>query len=675
MNDSKSINKIPSSAQSKKSVLGDLRLVIQQRAGLLPSSSSSKTESELPKITSNSAFPLTELDIVDSKSFHSNGFAEDFKSKMTGISQKKKRSILPSLYSVEDCKITSLLHPPFKVKTQKLTRIVMKKIKLTPQSQQDTFFTYFDTEESKMIISNMFWFVFCAFFDSEKLNDDSMIEMIENVAKTATEFFWRMKKEDRDLFFDVYHYAVSYSIVRAMKKHFQGSKQFFTKEWQFRVFELLSEMFTGIRFRKNLVKSMCKKLFPIKKRDFMAQLEMQKKKIQEKSGYVEIEPQSKKGFYSSDEDDDLFGNSEDENQSEENRNEDKIIHGDDQEDHLDETDPELLEFVQQLSNPTMVDTILSSEGFVGIDPSKDYVREQAKKVSKPVNRMIRAQNQYNIRLEKLHQTESIATPKSMVSGLVTPNALQVRDSKIGKTRSFFDAEFEMKKQSPRYKTDGFRLLLKTIFLRMKSNCVSERDKKYWSTVGMSPLIGLCIREPAEFHSSRSTRLIRKNSSIYNAMFFGSDYGPDKHERFVKQYKKTWVKPKSKQMFGKAQERQAIADEINKNKIQTLDRELEHIKKKNQQQQQEISFEKQYILEDETGERVTNMSKVIVKEHKSRVPKTYAESNGADFKGTQLAFYAQNNVSDVQAKLLHVDKVLNIQAMKKASSKMITPIAQ
>jgi len=699
--------------RSNKSVLGDLRYVIQKRAGIIselpahinekmlnapgatPHSQVDPFHEESPIINVTSAFNLTEIGEIEHKNRSFQDVVKDVRAKTNMLRLTKNRDLnLPDLVRVQDCHFSSILTPPFQIKTDILTRTVLSKMKLEPKKQA-MFAKHFDTEESKAIISDMFWFSFVAFFEPSKLEEGEMLTHFEKMAATTTKFFWNVKREERDQFFDMYHYAVSYSIVRALKKHFKGSKDYFTREWQLRVFELMSELFTGIRLRKNLLKQKCIQMFPQKKKDFITQLKKHKKKMQEGKVGIEHNEEAPRGYYSSDDNDDLFENFDDDSDqhitdAQAMESSDNILHNDEDE-VIEEQDPDLQLFVQQLSNPGLVDTI-SKEGFLGIDMKRDYVREQAKKILKPVKKLTRAQKQLQLHLAKTGQdtnssgrgfqsyyNQEVSTPKSMYSGLATP----VPKSELGmfgggkrKPKSFFDDDFELKKDSPRFRTTSLSKFLQKIFQKMKIGGVlgSENEKGYWNTFGMSPLIGSAIKEPVEFYYAGQARLMKKNLTVHNAHFFGSETNPEMKTKLIKNYKDTWVKPKSKQHFANELKSQAVNSIHHRVKSQLINEALDTIKVRAYEEQIEIKEETQEVLQDE--QLVSNLSKVIVKQHQGKVHnhRLYEKFDASAFKGTQLAEYAHNNVEAVQKKFKNLEKMdmRNIQKRGK-SSKIVVPI--
>lgn len=198
--------------------------------------------------------------------------------------------------------------------------------------------------------------------------------------------------------------------------------------------------------------------------------EDQRKKFKEKQGVHDS-----RGFYSSDED------VEQESKilsSMGNLHDDAITFADDGEDFLDQDqlDEESMLFLQQLSNPELLDAALNKDGFVGIDSNADYMKESGAMFKKHVGRKIRADKQ-----RRKKQLSRASTPKSTLSGLSTPKpkmSVKIVKDEHGEKKE----EYEMLVPSPRCASQNMNTLIDKMYRKSKTCVVpgSERDTKYWS---------------------------------------------------------------------------------------------------------------------------------------------------------------------------------------------------
>jgi hypothetical protein len=606
-------------------------------------------------------------DILSPQNHHHNNVYNLMRTSITlsGISKKNRSVVTQKEKRTEDIFFKSIEKPPIEIRFKDLFENVIGSIHIPDKSESAAFKEYFCSEMSQKIISNLFWYVFCAFFQPNGLV--SMQDIMEDLSKTSTQFFWFMKKEDRNSFFENYHLAVSFAINKALRKHFPGSKKRFTPNFKIRVFELVSEIVTGIRLRPSYLLRKKDKLFPRKKRDILEVLRREKEKMKnenvsrkkkknaESPSAAEM-AKSNKGFYSSSE--------EEEQGLEAEFNE--------------------IENFEDIMAPTKQlganDIILLKYDKKKKDGKKIEEGDHEHEKEEDANKTNIAEAAMSFEAEKQQEGQPKEPPKK-------------NDKEKEKQANVVEA---MLKPSPRFESEVYRKALTQLLMtkqgryvpterrsrtssrlsnrededaamgddegeseqtkRSASN-ISDRDKRFWSTYSMSPLVGRHVPKPIEMKCSSNGRLIKRNG-FQNPHFFGGSMDEKRRRKQIIEYNKKWINPPSMEHLQMSENmHQKWEDEI------TLAKTLKGAKpKKNyKEEEDELIKERLDILNDKTGVKINKLCSEMIAKHKEgaktgQLETKYAKEEAHHFRGTTLAAYASETSQEVNKDIKKIDRL-------------------
>jgi hypothetical protein len=470
---------------------------------------------------------------------------------------------------------------------------------------------------------------------------------MEDLSKTCTQFFWLMDKDDRNAFFDNYHLAISFAINKALRKHFPGSKKRFTANFKIRVFELVSEIVTGIRLRPTYLLRKKDKLFPRKKRDILEVLRrrekenMKTKSRAKKKRPEETEiPLKSKGFYSS---------SEEEEQGLE------------------------AEF-NDLEN---FEDITAATKSLGAGDAILLKHNDKKKSDRKNNKSIMISTN-RLQDEEEEEREEEEEERSEKERTLTKKPDKEKQASVVEA---------MLKPSPRFESELYRNAVTQLMLakhesspsrsnsRLSENDaddeqdgtqsrrrIERRDKtRFWSTYTMSPLIGRFVPEPIEMQCSSNGRLIKRNG-FQNPHFFGGSMDEKRRRKQIIEYNRKWINPPSMEHLTMSNNmhkkwEQAMAEKAKKSEKPTQ----ADIKKKQDDEDALLQKEKMEILNDKTGVRIKKLCSDMIGTHKEvskkgRLETKYELEEAHHFRGTTLALYASETSQEVSKDIKKIDRL-------------------
>ncbi|KAG2385913.1 hypothetical protein C9374_003062 [Naegleria lovaniensis] len=498
---------------------------------------------------------------------------------------------------------------PFELKFNALINNLNKNIHFPDSEAKAMFEKHFDpnNELNRRIIENSFWFVFSVFFQDHSEVCERFISVL---AKDVARFSLTLGRQNRDVFFEVYHLAVSYCILKAFRKHFSGSKKEFTTNFKTRVYELICEVFLGIRYKRDFLHIQRMKYFPKKSEDtFLEKLirkqQTKKNKMDSSSG---SKAKKKEDFTSMSRATSLRPDSPPEGD---------FYSSSEEEDEI----PDEMEEIENAST-----------------------RQES--VSDPIQKLGLDENYHCLPKEVLEQeNEEIENMKKKMkmSNKATINP------ETGK---------KQKQLSPRMRNLDYVKHLS------HSDIMKE---KYWGTFSMSPLMMRALgKPPPEFSlnytspemGKNKVRLINKDG-FSKPVFFGSLSDPQKLLNNVKKFQKVWH-PDSLEEVGKVKERLKTNKELKERNTKEAQRDIRWIKGSTKEELKQIEKEKSDVLKNK--ETISTVCSQILKKRSegttSRVEKRYQGVESHNFKGTAFASVIYENYTDLNKKLTRLDKLLS-----------------
>lgn len=529
----------------------------------------------------------------------------------SAIAMKKKLRKTKKIvgWTVKEVEITMDNKLPFELKFTALVNNLNKNIHFSDAETKAMFEKQFDpnNELNRRIIENSFWFVFSVFFQD---NSEVCERFISVLAKDVARFSLTLGRHNRDAFFEVYHLAVSYCILKAFRKHFSGSKKEFTSNFKVRVYELICEVFLGIRYKREFLQKQRMKYFPKKSEDtFLEKLirkqQTKKNKMDSSAG---AKAKKKEDFASisraaslrpdSPPEGDFYSSSEEE-----------------------EEIPDEMEEIENAST-----------------------RQET--VSDPIQKLGLDENYHSLPKEVLEQEyEEI-------------EAMKKRTKMANKTTINQETGKKQKQLSPRMRNlDYVKHLSHSDILK----------EKYWGTFSMSPLMMRALgKPPPEFSlnytspemGKNKVRLINKDG-FSKPVFFGSLSDPQKLLNNVKKFQKVWH-PDSLDEVDKVKERLKTNKEIKERNVKEAQRDIQWIKGSIKEELKQIEKEKAEVLKNK--ESISGLCTQILKKRSedasSRIEKRYQAVESHNFKGTAFASVIYENYSELNKKLSRLDKLLS-----------------
>ncbi|EFC45387.1 predicted protein [Naegleria gruberi] len=524
------------------------------------------------------------------------------------MAKKKLRKKKIVGWNVKEVELTADGPLPFELKFDPLIDNLMKNIRISDSDIKAVFEKNFSPYNhlNRSIIQNSFWFVYSLFFQDKP---EVCERFISELSLDSAKFALNLGRHHRDAFFEVYHLAVAYCILKALRKHFSACKKLFTTNFKVRVYEVICEVFLGIRYKREFLHSQRTKYFPKKSEDtfFEKLLRKQSKKSTEtsKSKKKEVDQStvsksttaprpdsaSEKEFYSSSEEEE-------------------------------ETPDEM----EEIDNT-----------------SKDHISDQIQKLGLD-------ENYHALPSEVLEQEiEAIENRKKKLK-LANKEA----------SKSNVEQGKKQKELSPRIRNPEY-------FKYFSNGQTAPMQDKYWYTFQMSPLMLKALRKPpAEFAlnytspelGKNKVRLIHKDG-FSKPIFFGSLSDPNKLVNNVKKFQKVW-NPDSIEEVEKVRQRLKTNKEMRKRSTQESDRDIRWIKGSTREELRVIEQEKREVLQNKDS--VSNVCNQIIKknieESTSRAEKRYQTVPSSNFKGSAFATVLHENYNTMNKKLQKLDKLLS-----------------
>jgi hypothetical protein len=582
---------------------------------------------------------------------------------------------LPKDLRTDEIQFKSIHAPPIDIRYTELFENIADKIQLPSRAESEIFRKYFCSEANQEITSRLFWYVFCAFFQPNELENTD--EMMNDLSKLTTNFFWLMDKNHRNKFFDSYHIAMSFAIIKALQKHFPGSKKRFSSNFKLRVFELISELITGIRLRRYYLLGKRNKLFPRKKRDILEVLMHKQEKMRPPpSSRRKRTPDTNfmKGFYSSSDEEEDDG-IEAEVASMENSKEDiksfTANLGRDDSSFYTETRPIHHKRTRKHAEDDDSDD----------DPYYDPYRDDQKlQLQTLLSAAVTHRHMTNDeKASHKHDTYSFDFPGIVPSTNNTPrvketprvdNSFQQEMAKklFKKTQEKLESDDDFSSCTSGDDSDTTVSIMSDQPVKKfrKKEYVQENEpvqqpftprEKFWSTYTTSPLIRRCVPEPVEMKCAPDVRLIKRDD-YQSPYFFCSNMDETKRKKQVYQYERKWVHPLSMEHFQISMHKRRMNHSMQVKNEEEARKDMVWIKNKTEEELNKLKQEKVQILSDKSGTKVgTLCEKLITKNKETQHNEAkYNLAQASSFRGTTLSHYMSDMCEEVEKDFKRVDKI-------------------
>lgn len=193
----------------------------------------------------------------------------------------------------------------------------------------------------------------------------------------------------------------------------------------------------------------------------------------------------------------------------------------------------------------------------------------------------------------------------------------------------------------------------------------NRFKKYWNCYSTSPLISYYIDQPVV---GENVRLLKKNTSHSDPLFFGEKPDIELQKKFKKNYLKEWIFTNSRAEYLKLLRKEALVKQKYNEFEQKFQRDMETIYQKSKKKLEKLEELKREREQDKSGEKFRNLcSEIIHNAQKTNTSVNFKKMQNVEagqFRGTTTALYIQDTAMSIESRFHKLDNLLDRQKLRK-----------
>ncbi|KAL9656189.1 hypothetical protein ABK040_007806 [Willaertia magna] len=531
----------------------------------------------------NNLFALTEIN-------GNNATSPTMMRKRMKKTEKKKKSVG---WNVNEIEITENNPLPFNLKYNSLVDNLLKNIRFPDENSKRVFDKYFcpNNPLNQIILKDTFWFVFCTFFKPK--DQPAGLRFVKELSVNTAKYFLSIKREDKDTFLDVYHFALSYCILKALKKHFSASKKLFTLNFQVRVYELICELFNGVKYKRESLIMKRIKYFPLKSEESYFEKLKRKQKKKKNS--------KKKRSESLD----------------------------------DRVDRESVDISRATTSTSKTESYLEKDFYSSSEDEEDNSREfesvfysqKQEPLSSVIQKLGIDENYHCLPVSFLDQ--EVESPKKKI--IQEEVALEVNN--INKKKLL----------SPRITSSSYNEYFYS---------EEKLKEKYWDTFTMSPLVNKALeKEPTEF-AAKKVRLLHKDGTS-NSLF--RTCTEEDNIKNISKYNEIW-NPLSATEIKKSKLRQRAQHEQAIKNIKETRKDIKRIRQTAKEEKRILENERRDILNSKTKVSDL-CKQIISEQGKNIKIERMFQSECLKFKGEYIASTLKEKSFVIEQKLAKVEKII------------------